>query len=111
MILTFNLYGTVWAARLGKGRNSPGSHNKSIIIDEYEVLTGSFNLTMAAEEQNAENLLVIADVSAVGLITCVRLHELPDGWYAPLAHARLALASGLDEARGLPPLRLSRVAP
>ena len=53
----------------------------------------------------------IETVSAVGLVTCVRLHELPDGCYAPPAHARLAPASGLDEARGLPPLRPSRVAP
>src|SRR5664279_3675518 len=53
----------------------------------------------------------IETVSAVGLVTCVRLHEPPDGCYAPLAHARPAPAWGLDEARGLPPLRPSRVAP
>src|ERR1017187_9631829 len=53
----------------------------------------------------------IETVSAVGLVTCVRLRELPDGCYAPLAHARLAPALGLDEARGLPPLRHSRVVP
>jgi phosphatidylserine/phosphatidylglycerophosphate/cardiolipin synthase-like enzyme len=37
------------------------SHNKIMIIDGYEVLTGSFNFTKAAEEHNAENLLVIRD--------------------------------------------------
>lgn len=37
------------------------AHNKIIIIDQYLVLTGSFNYTKAAEENNAENLLVIND--------------------------------------------------
>jgi phosphatidylserine/phosphatidylglycerophosphate/cardiolipin synthase-like enzyme len=36
------------------------SHNK-IIIDSKVVITGSFNFTKAAEESNAENLLVIHD--------------------------------------------------
>jgi phosphatidylserine/phosphatidylglycerophosphate/cardiolipin synthase-like enzyme len=35
------------------------AHNKIIIIDGEVVLTGSFNFTKAAEEHNAENLLVI----------------------------------------------------
>ncbi len=37
------------------------AHNKIMIIDDYLVLTGSFNFTKAAEEKNAENLLVIND--------------------------------------------------
>ena len=37
------------------------AHNKVMIIDENLVLTGSFNFTKAAEENNAENLLVIND--------------------------------------------------
>ena len=37
------------------------AHNKVIIVDEETVLTGSFNFTKAAEERNAENLLVIHD--------------------------------------------------
>ncbi len=37
------------------------AHNKIIIIDGYVVVTGSFNFTKAAEEHNAENLLVIND--------------------------------------------------
>jgi len=53
----------------------------------------------------------IETVSADGLVTCVRLYELPGGCHAPLAHARLAPASGLDEGRGLPPVRHSRVVP
>ena len=35
------------------------AHNKIMIIDGGTVLTGSFNFTKGAEEQNAENLLVI----------------------------------------------------
>jgi phosphatidylserine/phosphatidylglycerophosphate/cardiolipin synthase-like enzyme len=35
------------------------AHNKIIIIDRSTVITGSFNFTKAAEEKNAENLLVI----------------------------------------------------
>ena len=35
------------------------AHNKIIIIDGATLITGSFNFTKAAEEANAENLLVI----------------------------------------------------
>ncbi len=35
------------------------AHNKVMIIDNDIVVTGSFNFTMAAEERNAENLLII----------------------------------------------------
>lgn len=35
------------------------AHNKIIIIDDETLLTGSFNFTKAAEENNAENLLLI----------------------------------------------------
>ncbi len=37
------------------------AHNKVVIIDGETVITGSFNFTKAAEESNAENLLVIRD--------------------------------------------------
>lgn len=37
------------------------AHNKIVIIDGQSVLTGSFNFSKAAEESNAENLLVIQD--------------------------------------------------
>jgi phosphatidylserine/phosphatidylglycerophosphate/cardiolipin synthase-like enzyme len=40
------------------------AHNKVMVIDGQTVITGSFNFTKAAEEHNAENLLVI--------------HETPD---------------------------------
>jgi phosphatidylserine/phosphatidylglycerophosphate/cardiolipin synthase-like enzyme len=35
------------------------AHNKIMIIDNETVITGSFNFTKAAEEKNAENVLVI----------------------------------------------------
>jgi len=35
------------------------AHNKIMIIDRETVITGSFNFTKAAEEKNAENLLII----------------------------------------------------
>jgi phosphatidylserine/phosphatidylglycerophosphate/cardiolipin synthase-like enzyme len=35
------------------------AHNKIIIIDKTTTLTGSFNFTKAAQERNAENLLIV----------------------------------------------------
>jgi len=35
------------------------AHNKIMIIDRTTLITGSFNFTKAAEERNAENLLVM----------------------------------------------------
>jgi phosphatidylserine/phosphatidylglycerophosphate/cardiolipin synthase-like enzyme len=35
------------------------AHNKIMIIDKTWVITGSLNFTKAAEEKNAENLLII----------------------------------------------------
>lgn len=35
------------------------AHNKIMIVDEEVVITGSFNFTKAAEQKNAENLLII----------------------------------------------------
>ena len=37
------------------------AHNKIMVIDGATVLTGSFNFTTAAEEHNAENLLVLRE--------------------------------------------------
>jgi phosphatidylserine/phosphatidylglycerophosphate/cardiolipin synthase-like enzyme len=39
------------------------AHNKIMIIDGETVITGSFNFTKAAQESNAENLLVLRDRS------------------------------------------------
>ena len=43
------------------------AHNKLIIIDGEMVITGSFNFTKAAEESNAENLLLIRDKKLASL--------------------------------------------
>lgn len=45
------------------------AHNKVMIIDGEIVITGSFNFTKAAEENNAENLLIIHDKKLVSLYT------------------------------------------
>ena len=42
------------------------AHNKIMIIDKEVVITGSFNFTKAAEEKNAENLLVLRSKEIAG---------------------------------------------
>jgi len=56
------------------------AHNKIIVVDDYLVLTGSFNFTKAAEEKNAENLLVINDPSLA--------KRYLDNWRAHEAHSQ-----------------------
>jgi len=52
------------------------AHNKIMIIDGFVVLTGSFNFTRAAEEKNAENLLIINDpMLAKAYLENWHLHE------------------------------------
>jgi phosphatidylserine/phosphatidylglycerophosphate/cardiolipin synthase-like enzyme len=55
------------------------AHNKVIVIDSHTVLTGSFNFTKAAEENNAENLLVIDDAALA--------KKYSDNWQKHLAHS------------------------
>ncbi len=43
------------------------AHNKVIILDQITVITGSFNFTKAAQEKNAENLLVLNDPQLAAL--------------------------------------------
>lgn len=38
------------------------AHNKVMIIDQNEVVTGSFNFTTSAQERNAENVLILNGV-------------------------------------------------
>jgi phosphatidylserine/phosphatidylglycerophosphate/cardiolipin synthase-like enzyme len=42
------------------------AHNKVMIIDRQTVITGSFNFTKAAEQKNAENLLMIRSKELAG---------------------------------------------
>lgn len=37
------------------------AHNKIMVIDDKTVITGSFNFTKAAQDKNAENVLIIQD--------------------------------------------------
>jgi len=39
------------------------AHNKIMIIDQATVITGSFNFTKAAQEKNAENLIIIRNTA------------------------------------------------
>lgn len=55
------------------------AHNKVMIIDGETVITGSFNFTRAAEEQNAENLLVIHDPRLAA--------KYAQNWQQHLAHS------------------------
>jgi phosphatidylserine/phosphatidylglycerophosphate/cardiolipin synthase-like enzyme len=55
------------------------AHNKVMILDSSVVLTGSFNFTKAAEEHNAENLLVINDP--------VLARKYLDNWHAHEQHS------------------------
>ena len=55
------------------------AHNKIIIIDSHKILTGSFNFTKAAEENNAENLLVIDDAALAKKYT--------ENWQSHLGHS------------------------
>jgi len=41
------------------------AHNKVMLIDRKTIITGSFNFSAAAEDRNAENLLVIGDDPAL----------------------------------------------
>jgi hypothetical protein len=56
------------------------AHNKVMVIDGRTVLTGSFNFTKAAEEKNAENLLVIEDAALA--------KRYADNWADHAGHSR-----------------------
>lgn len=67
------------------------AHNKIIVIDDYLIVTGSFNFTKAAEEKNAENLLVIND-SALA-------KQYLDNWHAHEAHSQPYAREEKEEER------------
>jgi phosphatidylserine/phosphatidylglycerophosphate/cardiolipin synthase-like enzyme len=56
------------------------AHNKVMVLDGNTVITGSFNFTKAAEEHNAENLLVIRDAAIAQQYTA--------NWQAHASHSR-----------------------
>ena len=65
------------------------AHNKIIIIDGRTVLTGSFNFSKAAEESNAENLLVIQDAAIAAKYSA--------NWKSHLQHAEAYAGKGTEK--------------
>ena len=62
------------------------AHNKVMVIDGHLLVTGSFNFTKAAEENNAENLLVIDDAElAARYAQNWAAHRQHSGAYTELA--------------------------
>ena len=57
------------------------AHNKIMIIDKETVITGSFNFTKAAEEKNAENLLIIKNEDLAKVYI--------ENWYKHKEHSEL----------------------
>lgn len=56
------------------------AHNKVMVIDGDTVITGSFNFTKAAEEKNAENVLVLRGNSELARF-------FSENWLAHQAHS------------------------
>ena len=55
------------------------AHNKVIIIDRETIVTGSFNFTLAAENKNAENVLIIRSAALANLYA--------ENWHYHLKHS------------------------
>jgi phosphatidylserine/phosphatidylglycerophosphate/cardiolipin synthase-like enzyme len=70
------------------------AHNKVMIVDGQTVITGSFNFTKAAEEQNAENLLVIRDAALA--------ERYAANWKAHLDHSERYAGRGEESDAPLP---------
>lgn len=56
------------------------AHNKTMVIDDEIVITGSFNFTRQAEIGNAENLLIIRDASLA--------LKYSENWHGHQAHSQ-----------------------
>jgi len=54
-------------------------HNKTMVIDNSVVVTGSMNFTTAGDKKNAENTLIIHDAAMAALYTA--------NWYSHLEHS------------------------
>jgi phosphatidylserine/phosphatidylglycerophosphate/cardiolipin synthase-like enzyme len=68
------------------------AHNKIMVIDGQVVITGSFNFTTAAEQHNAENLLVIRDASLANQYTA--------NWHAHFDHSEPYEGKNTAESSG-----------
>jgi phosphatidylserine/phosphatidylglycerophosphate/cardiolipin synthase-like enzyme len=78
------------------------AHNKVIVIDSATIITGSFNFTKAAEEKNAENLLVIKDAPALvqAYEANVQAHAAHAHPYTRKASAASSSAAPMAQASG-----------
>jgi PLD-like domain len=76
------------------------AHSKVMVIDGATIITGSFNFTKAAEEKNAENLLVIKDAPELvkAYEATIRLHA---------GHAHLYKRQAALGSSGAAPARVS----
>ncbi len=72
------------------------AHNKILILDNKTLITGSFNFTRQAEEENAENILVVEGVPHL-------IHAYREAYLGHKAHSRATLraggVSGVDNAQ------------
>jgi phosphatidylserine/phosphatidylglycerophosphate/cardiolipin synthase-like enzyme len=65
------------------------SHNKVMVIDGETVITGSFNFTKAAQEKNAENVLIIRDQALAAQYT--------QNWEAHRQHSQPYVGRGVRQ--------------
>jgi phosphatidylserine/phosphatidylglycerophosphate/cardiolipin synthase-like enzyme len=79
------------------------AHNQVMVIDSATMITGSFNFTKAAEEKNAENLLVIKDAPELvkAYEANVQAHAAHSHPYRRAAAAAPAAASSTTDADGV----------
>jgi phosphatidylserine/phosphatidylglycerophosphate/cardiolipin synthase-like enzyme len=64
------------------------AHNKVMILDEKTVITGSFNFTKAAQEKNAENLLILHNPNLA--------HFYSENWKEHAQHSEKYVASKMS---------------
>jgi phosphatidylserine/phosphatidylglycerophosphate/cardiolipin synthase-like enzyme len=69
------------------------AHNKVMIIDQSQVITGSFNFTRAAQVRNAENVLIINDPAIAKLYY--------DNWLKRQALSRAVAINEIDTANSI----------
>jgi phosphatidylserine/phosphatidylglycerophosphate/cardiolipin synthase-like enzyme len=81
------------------------AHNKVMIIDALAVITGSFNFTKAAEENNAENLLIIRDDPKLAeqYLSNFRAHQAHSVPYVGPGEARTTGEAGAQAADEIAP--------
>src|SRR5215831_15764986 len=73
------------------------AHSKVMVIDAATILTGSFNFTKAAEEKNAENLLVLKEAPEL-----VQTYEANIQMHATHAHPYARAAATAPSAAASP---------